>query len=160
MKVRDNQSLSLVTTTHSASLILLFKLGESQLVDAYEHDGSALGPVDTVPDSSLVVGDRILLSQGCTMPCDAVIISGRVVMDESMLTGESIPVTKTPIEVAGLGGQKYDKPLLTLDQTAAVKESTSSLSSTSSTQRDVDIAEKRPGNVAFAGTRVKCVRKS
>ncbi|EPY85268.1 hypothetical protein CB1_000389010 [Camelus ferus] len=31
------------------------------------------------------------------MPCDAVLIDGSCVVDEGMLTGESIPVTKTPL---------------------------------------------------------------
>ncbi|XP_032003648.1 probable cation-transporting ATPase 13A4 [Hylobates moloch] len=31
------------------------------------------------------------------MPCDAVLIEGSCVVDEGMLTGESIPVTKTPL---------------------------------------------------------------
>ena len=31
------------------------------------------------------------------MPCDATVILGKVVVDESMLTGESIPVIKTQL---------------------------------------------------------------
>jgi len=44
----------------------------------------------------LVPGDVILLPTrgGFTMECDAVLVEGSVVVNESMLTGESIPITK------------------------------------------------------------------
>ncbi|XP_064537543.1 polyamine-transporting ATPase 13A3 isoform X1 [Drosophila montana] len=46
----------------------------------------------------LVPGDIIEIpSSGCTMQCDAVLLSGNCILDESMLTGESVPVTKTPL---------------------------------------------------------------
>lgn len=51
--------------------------------------------------ADLVPGDIVVLpSTGCTMPCDAVLISGNAIVNESMLTGESIPVTKTPVTVS------------------------------------------------------------
>ncbi|NXL51464.1 AT134 ATPase, partial [Podilymbus podiceps] len=44
----------------------------------------------------LVPGDTLVLKEGNTLlPCDAILISGQCVVNESMLTGESIPVTKT-----------------------------------------------------------------
>lgn len=50
------------------------------------------------PTESLVPGDIIEIpSSGCTMQCDAVLLSGNCILDESMLTGESVPVTKTPL---------------------------------------------------------------
>ncbi|KAM5276889.1 putative cation-transporting ATPase 13A4 isoform 9-T15 [Hipposideros larvatus] len=46
----------------------------------------------------LVPGDLLILSGSkVQMPCDAVLIDGSCVVDEGMLTGESIPVTKTPL---------------------------------------------------------------
>lgn len=43
----------------------------------------------------LVPGDVILIPpNGCNMQCDAVLINGTVIVNESMLTGESVPVTK------------------------------------------------------------------
>ncbi|CAO1416273.1 unnamed protein product [Diamesa hyperborea] len=46
----------------------------------------------------LVPGDILEIpSDGCTMECDAVLLSGNCILDESMLTGESVPVTKTPL---------------------------------------------------------------
>ena len=44
----------------------------------------------------LVPGDLVLLptTGGYTVECDAVLVEGGAVVNESMLTGESIPVTK------------------------------------------------------------------
>ncbi|NXD13860.1 AT135 ATPase, partial [Nothocercus nigrocapillus] len=48
----------------------------------------------------LVPGDMILLDgKKLSLPCDAVLIDGSCVVNEGMLTGESIPVTKTPLPV-------------------------------------------------------------
>uniref|UniRef100_A0A8C5LHX0 Cation-transporting ATPase n=1 Tax=Jaculus jaculus TaxID=51337 RepID=A0A8C5LHX0_JACJA len=46
----------------------------------------------------LVPGDLLMLTGSrVQMPCDAILIDGSCVVDEGMLTGESIPVTKTPL---------------------------------------------------------------
>ncbi|XP_059831253.1 polyamine-transporting ATPase 13A3-like [Hypanus sabinus] len=51
-----------------------------------------------VSSAELVPGDVILLpEQEVALPCDAVLLSGSVVVNESMLTGESVPVSKTPL---------------------------------------------------------------
>ncbi|XP_063117313.1 probable cation-transporting ATPase 13A4 isoform X2 [Cavia porcellus] len=53
----------------------------------------------------LVPGDLLILTGNkVQMPCDAILIDGSCVVDEGMLTGESIPVTKTPLP-------KTDSPL-------------------------------------------------
>ena len=36
------------------------------------------------------------------MPCDAVLLEGLSVMNEAMLTGESVPVLKSPVQGEGL----------------------------------------------------------
>ena len=50
----------------------------------------------TLLSIKLVPGDVVMLptTGGYTVECDAVIINGSAVVNESMLTGESIPVTK------------------------------------------------------------------
>ncbi|KAG7209849.1 hypothetical protein KM043_011454 [Ampulex compressa] len=56
------------------------------------------GQTATVPAERLVPGDILIIpSHGCLMPCDAVLLTGNCILNESMLTGESVPVTKTPI---------------------------------------------------------------
>jgi Cu+-exporting ATPase len=47
-----------------------------------------------VPVDQVVVGDRILVRPGEKVPVDGVIVSGDTTLDESMLTGESLPVDK------------------------------------------------------------------
>lgn len=54
--------------------------------------------VDTIPSEHLVPGDVVVIPpQGCMMQCDAVLLQGNCIVNESMLTGESVPVTKTAI---------------------------------------------------------------
>ncbi|UXI19428.1 aspartate aminotransferase [Sarcoptes scabiei] len=53
---------------------------------------------EKIESTQLVPGDMIEVpSFGCIMQCDAVLVSGNVIINESMLTGESVPVTKTPL---------------------------------------------------------------
>lgn len=50
--------------------------------------------VETVPTSSVCVGDRVLIKAGEKIPLDGIVIKGESAVDESMLTGESMPVSK------------------------------------------------------------------
>jgi Cu+-exporting ATPase len=49
-----------------------------------------------VPVASLVPGQRVLIRPGERVAVDGVVVSGASALDESMLTGESVPVTKHP----------------------------------------------------------------
>ncbi|MFC4768612.1 heavy metal translocating P-type ATPase [Effusibacillus consociatus] len=48
----------------------------------------------TVPIEEVVAGDLIIVKPGEKIPVDGVVISGTSAVDESMLTGESVPVDK------------------------------------------------------------------
>lgn len=53
--------------------------------------------VSIIAPDSLVPGDIIVIPlDGGIMACDAILLSGSCIVNESMLTGESVPVTKTP----------------------------------------------------------------
>jgi H+-transporting ATPase len=52
------------------------------------------------PAADLVPGDVISLSLGVVVPADARIVSGSVLIDASMLTGEAVPVETSPGSVA------------------------------------------------------------
>ena len=54
------------------------------------------GVESVVRSSDLVIGDIILIRPGEKVPTDATVVDGESSVDESMLTGESIPVTKRP----------------------------------------------------------------
>ena len=64
-----------------------------------------------VDAATLVVGDVIRVrGNGWVLPCDAVLVSGTALLDESTLTGESMPVPKVPVQpLAGLGQQQQQQ---------------------------------------------------
>ncbi|XP_069435362.1 polyamine-transporting ATPase 13A2 isoform X3 [Ovis canadensis] len=56
------------------------------------------GGEEWVDSSELVPGDCLVLPQeGGLMPCDAALVAGECVVNESSLTGESVPVLKTAL---------------------------------------------------------------
>lgn len=50
--------------------------------------------VVTIPADTLVSGDIVLIRAGGGIPCDGVIVTGGGASDESVITGESVPVEK------------------------------------------------------------------
>ena len=49
-----------------------------------------------IAPSELVIDDLMRLSHGDQVPADSEVVSGNVYCDESLLTGESVPVAKAP----------------------------------------------------------------
>jgi len=49
---------------------------------------------ETVPRAALQVADIVLVRPGARVPADGVVADGAAEVDESMITGESVPVTK------------------------------------------------------------------
>lgn len=70
------------------------------------------GVEEEVPVSEMQAGDVVIVKPGEKIPVDGEVIEGRTAVDESMLTGESIPVEKNPgSKVAGA----------TLNKTGSIK---------------------------------------
>ena len=61
------------------------------------RDGTEL----RVPGVEVVVGDLLVLHEGDRIAADARLLEGQLDVDESLLTGEAVPVSKLPGEAAG-----------------------------------------------------------
>ncbi|HFC04547.1 MAG TPA: copper-translocating P-type ATPase, partial [Rhizobiales bacterium] len=94
-----------------AVIVVLVLLGQIMELNARERTGSAIkalldmapktariirqdGTEEEVPLEDIKVGDRLRVRPGDKVPVDGVVIEGRTSIDESMITGESIPVEK------------------------------------------------------------------
>ncbi|WP_022836234.1 heavy metal translocating P-type ATPase [Salisaeta longa] len=89
---------------------LLADLTREQVDTARRH--AATG-VETVPVEALQPGDRVLVRAGERIPIDGTVVDGRAAVDESLLTGESVPVQRT-VGDAVLGGAVVTDHALTV----------------------------------------------
>jgi Cu+-exporting ATPase len=96
----------------AALIITLIKLGKLLEVRAKGETGRAIrelmalapptahvlrsGVETDVPVESVVVGDEVVVRPGERIPVDGIVVEGRSTIDESMLTGESMPIEKAP----------------------------------------------------------------
>ncbi len=96
----------------AALIITLIKLGKLLEVKAKGETSAAIrelmglraktarvvrgGAEVDVPVEEVVPGDVVLVRPGERLPVDGVVVDGRSAVDESMLTGESMPVEKGP----------------------------------------------------------------
>ncbi|HEV2577495.1 MAG TPA: heavy metal translocating P-type ATPase [Acidobacteriaceae bacterium] len=63
---------------------------------AAEHPDFASAPETILPTDALATGDILRILPGDRIPVDGVILLGRSSVDESMLTGEPLPATRSP----------------------------------------------------------------
>jgi Cu+-exporting ATPase len=75
------------------------------------------GHAVAVPINQLATGDRLLIKAGERIACDGLIIEGGAGIDESMVTGESLPVTKAMGDTV-IGGTLNTDGLLVVQVTA------------------------------------------
>lgn len=61
-----------------------------------------------VPSESLLPGNIIIVKPGEKLPMDGEVVKGETSVDESMLTGESIPVEKRPKDMVIGGSMNYN----------------------------------------------------
>ncbi len=75
-----------------------------------------------VPVSAVVVQDVVVVRPGEKLPVDGIIVSGRSEVDESLITGESLPVAKRPGEKV-TGGSINGSGLLRIETKAVGEQS-------------------------------------
>ncbi|MGH9200759.1 MAG: copper-translocating P-type ATPase, partial [Vicinamibacterales bacterium] len=76
-----------------------------------------------IPSSEIVVGDLVLIRPGEKIPVDGIIERGETTIDESLVTGESIPVDKRPGD-AVVGGSINQSGSITFRATKIGAETT------------------------------------
>jgi Cu+-exporting ATPase len=96
----------------AAVITVLVLLGQVLELRAREHTGGAIkalldlapktarrvrddGTDEEISAESVLIGDRIRVRPGESIPVDAKVVEGRSAVDESMVTGESLPVEKS-----------------------------------------------------------------
>lgn len=80
------------------------------------------GKAEDVPLSELVTDDHVLVKPGEKIPADGIIIDGKSAVDESMLTGESVPVEKSEGDEV-IGGSVNKEGSLTIKVEKTGKDS-------------------------------------
>jgi P-type Cu+ transporter len=68
--------------------------GMASLIPQTAFRLSPSGVEEEIPVSDIAIGNTIILRPGRSIPADGVVADGETVVDESLLTGEAVPVTK------------------------------------------------------------------
>ncbi len=109
--MRDAHGLIPVYYEAAAVIVALVLLGQVLELRAREKTGGAIralldlapktalrvlkdGKTETVPLASVKAGDVLRVRPGDKIPIDGIVIEGRSAVDESLLTGEPVPVEK------------------------------------------------------------------
>ncbi|MGK2922938.1 MAG: heavy metal translocating P-type ATPase [Methyloceanibacter sp.] len=110
--MRDSHGLVPVYFEAAAVIVALVLVGQVLELRAREKTGGAIralldlapktalrvlkdGQIEAVPLAEIKVGDVLRVRPGDKIPIDGTVIEGRSTVDESMLTGEPVPVEKT-----------------------------------------------------------------
>jgi H+-transporting ATPase len=86
-----NAALSFLQQSHAQATLAALK-SRLALTASVRRDGAW----KTVPAAELVVGDIVKLSLGAVVAADVHLLEGSVLIDQSMLTGESVPIEGGP----------------------------------------------------------------
>ena len=122
----------------SATIITLIVLGKWLEASAKRRAAAALRDIASlqpatalvrrnerlveVPAETIQIGEVVVVRPGSRIPVDGVVLSGRASVDESVVTGESIPVPREPGEAVVTGTLSIDGALEI--RTSAIGEGT------------------------------------
>jgi len=81
-------------TSEAIKKLMGLRAKTARVIRPVENGGTGDFVEAEVSTDDVCVGDMILVKPGETIPVDGVIVEGRSTVDESMLTGESLPVEK------------------------------------------------------------------
>jgi P-type Cu+ transporter len=110
--LRTNDGAVPVYFEAAATIVVLVLLGQVLELRAREQTGGAVralldltpkmtkrlrpnGSDEDIPVDAVVVGDQLRVRPGEKIPVDGEVVQGRSSVDESLVTGEAMPVTKT-----------------------------------------------------------------
>lgn len=94
----------------------------AKLMPSNAHKISTAGVIQDVSIEQLISGDRILVRPGEKIPADGLVLEGLSSVNESMLTGESKPVSKA-LGAKVIGGSVNGEGSLTVEVKKTGKES-------------------------------------
>lgn len=140
----------------AAMLISLILLGKYLEMRSKEKTGNAIrelmelapeeatlldedGKQSVIAVNEIRVGDRILIRPGERIPVDGNVVEGESTLDESMLTGESLPVVK------GVGDQVYSG---TLNKNGSLVFSAAKVGGDTTLAKIIDLVQNAQGSKA------------
>lgn len=118
-------------TTHALSSLLNLQAKEARVI----RDNKEI----MIPVEDVIVGDTLIIKPGEKVPVDGEIIKGHTSIDESMLTGESIPVEKT------IGASVFGA---TMNNNGSIKIRATKVGRDTALQSIVEIVEQAQGSKA------------
>lgn len=97
------------------------------------------GEVKSIDIDEVEVGDTLLVKPGESVPVDGIVVDGITAIDESMLTGESLPVKKS----------KGDKVIgASINRTGSIKFKTEAIGSDTALSQIIKLVEDAQGSKA------------
>lgn len=138
-----------------ATLLFLFSLSNVLQAYAIERTRKAIhalmqlrpenalvkrnGATVTLPIDDLEIGDRVIVRPGERVPLDGVVMEGQSTLDESSVTGESMPVSKKTGATVFAG---------TINQTGGLEVKVTKLAKDSTIARLIQLVEEAQGEKA------------
>ncbi|PTE95284.1 heavy metal translocating P-type ATPase, partial [Staphylococcus cohnii] len=100
-------------TTNALSTLLNLQAKEARVIRK--------GTTQMIPVKEVVVGDHLIVKPGEKIPVDGLVIKGTTSIDTSMITGESMPVTKFENDEV-IGSTMNKNGVITMEATKVGKD--------------------------------------